>query len=181
SADADRDRCAPVGGTPERHRPVHAVARRDPGESRSRGSLGPLSRPAGPRATAGRRGPVPALAPAIALDPVGRPRDLARRPVDLFHGCTGFELPRGAGARLVTTVHDLIPLRFPRLVPWRHRMAVRALLGSALRRAARVIAVSEATRTEILQRFRVPADKVQVVPEAASPRFAPPPAGEIER
>jgi glycosyltransferase involved in cell wall biosynthesis len=109
------------------------------------------------------------------------PRDLARRPVDLFHGVTGFELPRVVGARLVTTVHDLIPFRFPRLVPWRHRLAVRALLGSALRRAARVIAVSEATRAEILQRFRVPADKVRVVPEAAAPRFAPPSVAEAER
>jgi glycosyltransferase involved in cell wall biosynthesis len=109
------------------------------------------------------------------------PRDLGRRPVDLFHGVTGFELPRGVGARLVTTVHDLIPLRFPRLVPWRHRVAVRVLLGSALRRASQVIAVSEATRAEILQRFRVPAEKVRVVPEAAAPRFGPPSAGEAER
>ncbi|MBI3457610.1 MAG: glycosyltransferase family 4 protein [Candidatus Rokubacteria bacterium] len=109
------------------------------------------------------------------------PRDLARRPVDLFHGVTGFELPGGRAARLVTTVHDLVPLRFPRLVPWRHRWAVRALLGSALRRAARVIAVSDATRGEILTRFRVDPGKVHVVPEAAASRFAPPPAVEITR
>src|SRR5262249_4885853 len=70
------------------------------------------------------------------------PRDLARRPVDLFHGVTGFELPH-TGARLVTTVHDLVPFRFPALVPRRHRWAVRALLGGALRRASRVITVSE--------------------------------------
>jgi glycosyltransferase involved in cell wall biosynthesis len=109
------------------------------------------------------------------------PRDLARRPVDLFHGVTGFELPRGSAARLVTTVHDLIPLRFPRLVPWRHRWAVRALLGSALRRAARVIAVSAATRAEILSRFRLPAEKVVVVPEAAAPHFGPPSPAEAGR
>ena len=60
------------------------------------------------------------------------PRDLRRRPVDVFHGVTGFELPpRGAGA-LVTTVHDLVPLRLPALVPARHRWAVRCLLGGAL-------------------------------------------------
>jgi glycosyltransferase involved in cell wall biosynthesis len=103
------------------------------------------------------------------------PRDLARRPVDLFHGVTGFELPRGGAARLVTTVHDLIPLRFPRLTPRRHRWAVRLLLPGALRRAARVIAVSQATRAEILARFALPPEKVRVVPEAASPAFAAPP------
>lgn len=108
-------------------------------------------------------------------------RDLGRRPVDLFHGVTGFELPRARGTRLVTTVHDLVPLRFPRLVPWRHRWAVRALLGGALRRAARIIAVSEATRAELIARYRTTADKVHVVPEAAASHFAPPSAAETAR
>jgi len=103
------------------------------------------------------------------------PRALRAHPVDLFHGVTGFELPAVQGCTLVTTVHDLIPIRYPRLVPWRHRWAVRCLLGSALRRAARVIAVSEATRAEILGRYPVPSEKVRVVPEAAGPHFAPPP------
>jgi glycosyltransferase involved in cell wall biosynthesis len=101
------------------------------------------------------------------------PRDLRARPVDVFHGVTGFELPPRGPWRLVTTVHDLIPLRLPHLVPWRHRWAVRCLLGPALRRAARVIAVSEATRQEVLHRYRLPPERIRVVPEAAEPRFAP--------
>src|SRR5262249_84148 len=75
----------------------------------------------------------------------------------------------------VTTVHDLVPLRLPHLVPPRHRWAVRALLGGALRRAARVIAVSETTRAEVLARYCLPPTRVVVVPEAAAPHFAPPP------
>ena len=102
------------------------------------------------------------------------PRDLRAHPVDLFHGVTGFELPPGRTCPLVTTVHDLVPLRFPRLVPWRHRWAVRCLLGSALRRARQVIAVSEATRAEILARYPVPAAKIRVVPEAAPAHVRPP-------
>jgi glycosyltransferase involved in cell wall biosynthesis len=58
---------------------------------------------------------------------------------------------------------------------------VRLLLPGALRRAARVIAVSEATRAELLARYRLPAEKVHVVPEAAAPHFAPPPPAEIAR
>jgi glycosyltransferase involved in cell wall biosynthesis len=104
--------------------------------------------------------------------------DLRRRPVDLFHGVTGFELPPTRACRLVATVHDLIPLRFPRLVPWRHRWAFRLLLGSALRRAARVIADSGATRREILDRYRLPADKVHVVALAPGPRGRPPAESE---
>jgi glycosyltransferase involved in cell wall biosynthesis len=109
------------------------------------------------------------------------PRDLRRRPVDLFHGVTGFELPRRGPYALVTTVHDLIPLRFPALVPWRHRLAVRLLLGSALRHAAQVIAVSEATRAEILERYPIPPERVVVVPEAADTQFAPPAAADRAR
>jgi glycosyltransferase involved in cell wall biosynthesis len=92
----------------------------------------------------------------------------------VFHGVTGFELPPRGPWRLVTTVHDLIPLRYPALVPARHRWAVRCLLGGALRRAAAVIAVSEATRQEILARFRLAPARVVVVPEAAPVGFAPP-------
>src|SRR5262245_7548640 len=104
------------------------------------------------------------------------PRDLRRRPVDVFHGVTGFELPGRGSWALVTTVHDLVPLRLPHLVPSRHRWAVRCLLGGALRRAQRVIAVSETTRGEILARYRLPPARVVVVPEAAPPHFVPPPA-----
>jgi glycosyltransferase involved in cell wall biosynthesis len=108
------------------------------------------------------------------------PRDLRRQPVDLFHGVTGFELPPAGPAALVTTVHDLVPFRFPRLVPWRHRLAVRCLLGAAVRRAAAVIAVSAVTRTELLARYRLDPARVHVIPEAAAPGFGPPsPAGRV--
>jgi glycosyltransferase involved in cell wall biosynthesis len=102
------------------------------------------------------------------------PRDLRRQPVDVFHGVTGFELPARGPWALVTTVHDLVPLRLPGLVPARHRWAVRCLLGGALRRARRVIAVSEATRAEILTRYGLPPARVVVIPEAAASQFAPP-------
>lgn len=102
------------------------------------------------------------------------PRDLRRRPVDVFHGVTGFELPPRGPWGLVTTVHDLVPFRLPALVPARHRWAVRCLLGGALRRARRIVAVSEATRAELLARYRLPPARVVVVPEAAGAQFTPP-------
>jgi glycosyltransferase involved in cell wall biosynthesis len=92
----------------------------------------------------------------------------------VFHGVTGFELPGRGPWALVTTVHDLVPLRLPALVPPRHRWAARCLLGGALRRAHRVIAVSETTRGELLARYHLPPGRVVVVPEAAAPHFAPP-------
>ena len=51
-------------------------------------------------------------------------------------------------------------------------------VGESVRRAHRVIAVSETTRGEILARYRLPPARVVVVPEAAAPHFVPlpPPA-----
>ena len=104
------------------------------------------------------------------------PRDLRRRPVDVFHGVTGFELPGRGPWALVTTVHDLVPFRFRILSPPGIAGPCAGLLGGALRRAHRVIAVSEATRTEVLARYRLPPGRVVVVPEAAAAHFAPPSA-----
>src|SRR5262249_49435567 len=109
------------------------------------------------------------------------PRGLRRSPVDLFHGGAGVELPSAGAARPGPTLPGPIPFRFPHLVPWRHRWAVRLLLGGALRRASRVITVSEATRGEVLTRFRLEPAKVVVVPEAAAPQFAAPAAAEVAR
>ena len=44
------------------------------------------------------------------------PRELRKHRLDLFHGTTNFELPPTRSCRLVSTVHDLIPLRFPEFV-----------------------------------------------------------------
>ena len=52
---------------------------------------------------------------------------------------------------------------------------MRCSLGGALRRADRIIAVSEATRAEILAAlYRLPPARVVVVPEAAPVQFTPP-------
>lgn len=109
------------------------------------------------------------------------PRALAREPLDCYHSLTGFELPRTRRFPLVSTIHDLIPLTFPGLTPWRHRLAFRLLIGGALARADRIIAVSEATRREILRHFQVPADKTVVIPEAAAEGFRPLEAPALRR
>lgn len=101
------------------------------------------------------------------------PRALGREPLDCYHSVTGFELPRSRQLPLVSTVHDLVPLSFPGLTPWRYRLAFRLLIAGALRRADRIIAISEATRRELLARFRIPPAKTVVIPLAADERFRP--------
>ena len=70
----------------------------------------------------------------------------------------------------VTVVHDLAFRVRPREVPWQQRVYMGAILGPALRRSARVLTPSEATRRDLLEHYRAPglADRVRVVPEGWS-------------
>ena len=107
----------------------------------------------------------------------GRPaalaRDLAwylallplRGGLDVLH-CTTYRAPLRARAPVVVTVHDLAVLRYPELFPAWTRLYGRAWLRPTLRAAARVIAVSEFTKREVVALAGVPAERVRVVPNA---------------
>jgi alpha-1,3-rhamnosyl/mannosyltransferase len=88
-------------------------------------------------------------------------------------------MPYWPGCPTLLTVHDLIPLLLPRHSTARARLLFRWTMGLALRAARRVIAVSAATRDDLLAQFRLPAGRVTVVPEAADPAFYPRPPAEI--
>ena len=102
------------------------------------------------------------------------PLRLRRLRLDCYHSTTGYELPFVKRSAYVITVHDLIPLRFPALTPWRYRTAFGLLLRRAVRVADRIIAVSESTRRDLIELLHTPAERITVVPEAADGRFHPP-------
>ncbi|HET6172427.1 MAG TPA: glycosyltransferase family 1 protein [Gaiellales bacterium] len=72
----------------------------------------------------------------------------------------------------VVTVHDISFARAPELFSRRDRMLFRFVRGS-LRRAARVIAVSEFTRSEVCERYGLEPGKVVAIPNGVSPRYRP--------
>ena len=77
------------------------------------------------------------------------------------------------GVPTVLTIHDLIP----QLLPEHHKPLNRWYLNWTMplycRRADHIIAVSEATRRDLLATYHLPPEKVTVIHEAASPRFRP--------
>lgn len=107
------------------------------------------------------------------------PRLLARLGADLYHS-PYYLMPYCPGVPAVLTVHDLIPLRLPRQSTLQARLLFRWTMALALRTVHQVVAVSEATRRDLLRWFRVPAGRVTVIPEAADPAFFPRPPAEIE-
>jgi len=102
------------------------------------------------------------------------PLRLRRLKLDCYHSTTGYELPFVKRSPYVITVHDLIPLRFPDLTPWRYRSVFRVLMQRAIRVADRIIAVSESTRRDLIELLQAPPERITVVPEAADGRFQPP-------
>jgi len=97
--------------------------------------------------------------------------------VTLFHA-PHYVCPPVLPCPAVVTIHDLIHLRLP--VRHRHPLAplyARVMLRLAVRRAARLIAVSESTRQDLEARLRAPLGKIRVIPNGVDPIFGPSPAG----
>ncbi len=91
---------------------------------------------------------------------------------DLFHA-PHYNAPLFTSSPLVVTVHDLIHFRFPHYFGSKVKLrAARFILERALAQARKVIAVSSATRADILERFRVSPEKICVIHEAASDLLA---------
>jgi alpha-1,3-rhamnosyl/mannosyltransferase len=107
------------------------------------------------------------------------PAALRRARATLYHS-PYYLMPYRPGVPTVLTIHDLIPLLFPHHSTAQARLLFRWAMALALRAARRVIAISEATRRDLLAHFRVPAAHVVVAPEAADPSFRPRPAAEVE-
>lgn len=81
---------------------------------------------------------------------------------------------------VVITVHDLSPVLFPQFHNAKRVVFFKYVLPYFLRRADAIIAVSEATKQDVVRLFGVPAGKITVVPNAVDvPKRLP--AGKRER
>jgi glycosyltransferase involved in cell wall biosynthesis len=107
----------------------------------------------------------------LARDGVWYPFLLGReREADVLH-CPTYRGPLHPRVALVVTVHDLAVLRHPEAFNRWTRTYSPQLVPRVLRRARRVIAVSEFTRRELIELLDVPAEKISVVPNAVGPDF----------
>ena len=108
----------------------------------------------------------------VVADTVWYPRLRAPDGADLLH-CPTFRGPFRARGPLVVTVHDLAVLRHPE---WFNRWTAtysRFAVPRVVRAAARVIAVSEFTKRELVSLLQVDPDVIRVVPNAVEDVFTP--------
>ncbi len=100
----------------------------------------------------------------------GLPRLAARDGVDVLH-CPTFRAPTHSSVPLVVTVHDLAVLRHPWLFNRWSREYGRRALPRVARAASAIIAVSEFTRSEVIELLDVEPERVRHVPNAVGPPF----------
>lgn len=107
--------------------------------------------------------------------PFAIPAAVRRYRSDVLH--VSYVAPPKAACQTVVTVHDLSYLVYPDSVSVRTRIILTTLVPLSVRRAARVIAVSDHTKRDLVARYRLPPDRIAVIYEAASPAFHRLPAG----
>lgn len=105
----------------------------------------------------------------------GRPafRNLVERSgVDLLHVPSSWA-PTPVPVPLVSTVHDVTPLLYPRSLPQMLRLRYKRQLGHTLREARRIITVSQISFSALSAYAGVDAAKVRVIHNGVSDRFRP--------
>jgi glycosyltransferase involved in cell wall biosynthesis len=100
------------------------------------------------------------------------PRLAARAGCDVLH-CPTYRAPVRSPVPLVVTVHDLAVFRQPQAFNRWSRHYAPLVIPRVLGAAARVIAVSQFTRSELVSLLAVPEEKIRVVPNGVDPLFGP--------
>jgi len=89
--------------------------------------------------------------------------------------------PVVSGAPRVVTIHDLAFHLYPEQYPGAKQRYLRAMTRVSVRRASRVISVSDATRRDIIRLYGCPPERVSTVNNGVGPEFRRLPEDEIAR
>lgn len=96
---------------------------------------------------------------------------LRRNPVDVLH--VQFTAPPLSPCPFVVSIHDLSFEHLPQTFKRRSRMQLRLTVRSSARRAARILALSESARQDIIETYGISPERVTMIPLAAPAHFAP--------
>lgn len=99
--------------------------------------------------------------------------------VDLLHA-PYFAAPLRPPARVVVTIHDLIPLLLPAYRGSQRVQQYMRLVAAGAKRATAVIADSEHTRRDIIDKLQIPQERITVTYLAASSDYHPRDAATID-
>jgi glycosyltransferase involved in cell wall biosynthesis len=94
-------------------------------------------------------------------------------PVDLFHAPDFILPPLRRGTRSIVTIHDLSFVREPDSVMPGMSRHLNKWVPWSVQQASHVIAVSEATRQDLIELYQTPPEKISVLYHGVGPEFKP--------
>ena len=97
--------------------------------------------------------------------------ELRRSPVDVLH--VQYTAPPLAPCAVVATIHDLSFEHLPETFNRRSRAQLRLTIRRTARNAAHILTLSEFSRRDVIETYKIDASRVSVTPAAAPARFAP--------
>ena len=103
-------------------------------------------------------------------------KDALQRGADIFHGLSG-EIPIGLnrlGIPSVVTIHDVAFRTFKAMYNWQDRQIYNLKFGFAARHADRVVAISQATKRDVMKYYRIPESTISVVYQPMQPLYYSP-------
>lgn len=117
---------------------------------------------------------LPTINPRVRIpwEQLFAPALLRATSADLFHGVLNV-VPTACPIPSVVTIHDLAFLSFPQTFRRINRTYLTWATRVSVRRAAHILAVSEATKQEIMRLLCVPAERITVTYDACDDRFQP--------
>lgn len=91
--------------------------------------------------------------------------DIKNHKLDIYHGLAG-ELPFWIPEKVkkIVTIHDVLFLRFPKDYPWIDRTIYSIKAKYACLQSDKIIAVSHATKKDIVAYYSISPDKIEVIP-----------------
>ncbi len=100
------------------------------------------------------------------------PWQIKKAHCDLVH-FSHFNFPVIYEKPFVVTIHDLIPYLFPGQKMKRaiHRVAYKFVIHKVVKKALKIIAVSENTRRDLIKYLEVPPEKIKVIYEGVEKRY----------
>lgn len=100
------------------------------------------------------------------------PFQLYKEKLDLMH-FTHFNSPILYFKKSIITIHDITPFFFPghKMKSLIRRIGFRAVFFSSVKKASKVIAVSQNTKNDIVKHFKIKESKIKVIYEGADEQF----------
>ncbi len=100
-------------------------------------------------------------------------KDLSRDGVEIYHGLS-HEIPfaiQHTRIKSMVTIHDLIFLRFPQYFKYIDRKLYLLKSKYACKHANKIIAISEKTKSDIIEFYDIDPDKIQVIYQSCDDSF----------